>query len=170
MSEETAERKFLNVKIRNVRKQIHTQLTWREPGKGDWVTRSLDDPEPAAESFYEALTAFIPWVQARLAAAIGMVKISIAGEMKILGVSYKYSDEGDYHVMVSATMALPGFNSPLVLNFPPSTPDKELKSLLEQLQNEAGFYIEGERGQLEMDLEPGEEGADTDGTQESLEV
>ena len=159
------QRRFLNIKVRRVRKKTHIVLDWREPTtQEDWEKRGLDCPVPATETFYEALANLKPYVLKWMAAALNIDPDNVAAEVKVLGASYTYDEQGGYHVVVSATVPVPGFTPPLVLNFPQVIPDKNLKTILDDLEIEASSYIEGERGQLELPLP--EEGADDDATQQ----
>ena len=48
---------------------------------------------------------------------------------------------------------IPGFGSPLVLNFPSLVPEGEMDDLLVELDRQAGAYIDGARGQLQLSLD-----------------
>jgi hypothetical protein len=159
------ERRFLNIKVRNVKKKSCVVLKWCESGKQEWITHALNDPEPAVEEFYAALAAFKPLVLKWVAST--QSKKPGEGEVRILGVATKYTDDGKYKVVLSATTPIPGFAGPLVLNFPSIVPTPEMDSLLVALEEQAGAYIDGVRGQLEMDLP--DEGTDEDADDE-LEV
>ena len=168
MAKNDVQRRFLNIKVKHVRKKSHILLGWREPGNTeDWVTKGLDDPAPATENFYEAMANLKPYVLKWLASAMNIKTANVTAEVRVLGASYTYDDQGGYHVIISATIPVPGFTPPLVLNFPQVIPDKNLKPVLDDLEIEASCYIEGERGQMELPLP--EEGADDD-AQKALNV
>ena len=172
--QETGDRRFLNIKSQVDRRRKEpvqkTILEWQEPGKQGWAKHGLEESEPAAESFHEALANFAPWVKERLASALNVDPGNTSATIRVLGAAYNYSDDGSFKITLSATLDVPGQGSPLVQNFTHIVPDRKLQTLLTDLEAEAGAYIDGERGQLQMELDPSQEGADVDPPQDDEEV
>jgi len=125
-------------------------LGWSEGcADGGWVKRTLSDPHPATEGLNAAFDALLP----TFVKPLGLSKAQ-QQELRVIGVHLTYTKEGEASLQVSAARPLAGFSSPYCATLPKQAPDKDLQALIDALSEKAEAYIDGEKGQLEMELEP----------------
>jgi len=128
-------------------------LKWSEGcADGGWIRRMLGDPHPATEGFNAAFDALLP----TFVKPLGLDAAQRQG-LRVIGAHMTYTKEGDVSLQVSAARPLAGFSSPYCATLPKQTPDKALQTLIDALSAKAEAYIDGKKGQLEMEPEPEEE-------------
>ena len=145
----------------NTRRICRVELSWEESEGGNWVTRSLSDPAPAVDEFYDAFDALREDF-------LDPVGLGHDRTLTVYGVSYTYNKDGGAFVVLSGGLVLEGYNAPLVLNMPRHAPSGALTGRLTDLEHQAGLYIDGTRGQLEMAFTEPDDGDEEDEDEATL--
>jgi len=128
------------------------ELAWAEPLGGDWVKRSIEDPHPATDAFNGAFDNIAPFINGPCGHTAAQ-----AQQLRVTCVLFKYSKKGSVTAELCAIRPLEGYTKPLNVNLHEVAPAGELQKALDDLAFEAEEYLDGKKGQLELDLD-GEDG------------
>jgi hypothetical protein len=128
------------------------KLTWVEGASDEWVKRSVEDPHPATDDFNVAFDALAPFLDD----AVGHTQAQ-QNALIMLGANFTYNKEGEAFVSLSGARTLEGYKALLAINLPSFVPSGLLQKALDDLEFEAGEYLDGKKGQLELPLEVDDE-------------
>ena len=125
-------------------------------GEDDGDTVTLESSDPPLPALREALQAM-----AEHMVAICELPARWTEEIRIVGVTVTYSDDAR-GLVITGLRRLQGHAAPLVLNSPHATDAEAEKGAytlgcglaLDELEEEVWRYVQGERAQLQLELEP----------------
>jgi hypothetical protein len=128
----------------------------REGGEDDGDTVTLESSDPPLPELREALQAM-----AEHMVAICELPAKWTEEIRIVGVTVTYSDDVR-GLVITGLRRLQGHAAPLVLNSPHATNEEKEQGpytvacgpALDELEEEVWRYVDGERAQLQLSLEP----------------
>ena len=129
-------------------------VEWHETEKGSLLDRSEHDrTRPPTTEFHAAFDALGPFIAASYSVHNSRTSAKVrAREFKL------EQREDELLVLLHGQMAAEGFASPVHMHVPKQTAEGKLAGAIAELVEQAGRFIDGERGQADLFDEDQEEG------------